>query len=178
MKTAVCVDNVPQAQISSNASCEIVSKPWPPLRKSLKRGLKMASDARRLFLLPRDSWWPPSETGCERRVLSLPDPRHGRARKYMLEIESTATAPRLLEVQQVAHPSPSSWFVDQAVLSGKLHSPLLFLLPTTMADVAQVLHIHAEGNPSVVVCRWLRARCHTRRRPLLASSTYGAAQCT
>lgn len=77
----------------------------------------MASDARRLFLLPRDSWWPPSETGCERRVLSLPDPRHGRARKYMLEIESTATAPRLLEVQQVAHPSPSSWFVDQAVLS-------------------------------------------------------------
>lgn len=136
----------------------------------------MTADVRRLFLLPRDSWWPLSETGCERRILSLPDPRHGRSRKYLLEVGGAAAAPRLLEVQQVAHPSPSSWFVDQAVLSGTFLPPNRFRSRQSRRSNLHNSSTHLTTRR--LLCRWLRTRRHARRHSILASSAYGTAHST
>lgn len=74
--------------------------------------------AANVILLPRDAFVGIGSAGGgtrgERRIISLPSPGGGPLavpRKYVLD------GARLLELQQVNTLAPSSWFVDQAVVS-------------------------------------------------------------
>jgi hypothetical protein len=89
---------------------------------------------KKVFLAPAENWAPGSvpSNPAERRIVSLPDPKAGKPRKYLVVF---GPSPTILELQHQQPTVYASWFVDQTVISGERGGASFFFFHSLQSAV-------------------------------------------